>query len=419
MKHYYEKNIVEIKNEYTECLLNILTPLLYEGINSIYKTALTKEEEIIKSSKLDDNIKNPGILKLFQILLKDVPNLNNANIESEVLRIKEQSKCSEWFDLLVKSTIKSYIILLTFNSYTKSKIVEDKYHDNIDINLFVHKCYIESCKNIYNNPNLFWHKYDNIQLKNNQKEIYLLINNGIKEAIRKSLPMKLILNEYMSKDYELELENIKNELMNNNYLLHNQNKQNGGISNNINKDNLEKKKYIPISKILDSDDNNNLEKQLDDIQNDILISEKIENMHEKLNNNIIRSITASENNNKSDYKEVVIDKMMINSSDNNQDDNNQNDNNEDDKDNKDEHDGIDKPFYIDLKTNTKKKGDISFFKDEISKTNKLNSNSNTPNNNIRKIPEISKSRKKFNRASNEYREDIISNKTEYILKSDE
>ncbi len=409
MKHYYEKNIVDIKNEYTDCLLNIITPLLYEGINSIYNTAIIKEEEIIKSSRLDDNIKNPGILKLFQILLKDIPNLNNSNIESEVLRIKEQSKCSEWFDLLVKSTIKSYIILLTFNSYNKSKIVEDKYHETIDINLFIHKCYIESCKNIYNNPNLFWHKYDNLQLKNNQKEIYLLINNGIKEAIRKSLPMKLILEEYISKDYEIE--NIKNELLNNNKISNYDIKeQNGGISNNLNK-----KKYIPISKILDSDENNNLEKQIDDIENDIKVSEHIENINEKINNNIIKSITASEKlDSHENYKEVIIDKMLINSSE--KENNNIEESNNIIEENNGEK-GIDKPFYIDLKTNTKKKGDISFFKDEISKTNKINSN--TQNNNIRKIPEISKSRKKFNRASNEYREDIISNKTEYILKSDE
>ena len=119
MPHYYEKNIVEIKNEYTDFLITILTPLLYEGIKSIYEKA-TKLEENFKQRELEDpSVKNPGVFKIFQICLRDIPNLNTASIENETNRIKEKCKCSEYFDALLKGTIKSHIVLLTFNAKNK------------------------------------------------------------------------------------------------------------------------------------------------------------------------------------------------------------------------------------------------------------------------------------------------------------
>ena len=124
MTHYYEKNIVEIKNEYTDFLINILTPIIHEGIKSIYDKSVKIELTFKQQEQKDPKFINPGVFKIFQLCLRDIPNLNSAAIESEVIRIKEKTKCSEWFDALLKSTIKSHIILLTFNTKNKSKIVE-------------------------------------------------------------------------------------------------------------------------------------------------------------------------------------------------------------------------------------------------------------------------------------------------------
>ena len=44
MTHYYEKNIVDIKQEYTSLLVDITTPLIYEGLKSIYCKAKQKEQ---------------------------------------------------------------------------------------------------------------------------------------------------------------------------------------------------------------------------------------------------------------------------------------------------------------------------------------------------------------------------------------
>lgn len=202
MTHLYEKNIVEIKNEYTTFLINIITPQLYEGIQSMYTEAIKIHTDITNKKIHDNRVNSPGILKLFQFNLKDVVSLNNQQIESEYRRIKEKTRCSEWFDDLVKATIKSNIILLTYTTKkTPSTIVQSKFHERIIVSDFIHKCYIECARSFYNNPELFWHKYDKLQTKKNQKEIYTIIEKSINNAITNMLPMRTILTEYLSNDY--------------------------------------------------------------------------------------------------------------------------------------------------------------------------------------------------------------------------
>lgn len=199
MTHYYEKNIVDIKSEYTSYLINILVPLIYEGFQSIYNHAIDIHEQIENNDRTQQH---PDLTKIFQICLRDIPALNQIAIENEVKRIKEFSRCSEIFDDLIKAVMKSYIILLTFNASGKTcKLVSEKYHDKVNINDFIHKCYVECANIFYNNPELFWHGHDKdtqILCKNNS---YDYIRQGIIEAIHKSLPIKDILREYLTNDY--------------------------------------------------------------------------------------------------------------------------------------------------------------------------------------------------------------------------
>lgn len=202
MTHFYEKNIVEIKSEYTSYLVNVLTPLLYEGIQSTYNHAVERSSKFDSLSKTNPKLKNPGILKIFQTFLKDIPTLSASAVDVETKRIKEFSRCSEWFDDLVKAVIKSYIVLLTYNASGKTcKLVSEKHHEKINVNDFIHKCYIECSVVFYNNPELFWqgHNKENMQLCKNTA--HKLIKNAIIDAIHKMLPIKSILQEYLSNDY--------------------------------------------------------------------------------------------------------------------------------------------------------------------------------------------------------------------------
>lgn len=224
MTHYYEKNIVDIKNEYTEFLITIMTPLIYEGFKSYYLTALNYEIKYKEAEMKNPNIKNIGVLKLFQKILSGVPNMNNNKIEGELIRIRDKCKYADIFEILFKAVIKSNIILLTFNASGKTcKLVQNKYHDKADIKMFIHKCYIESARYFYNYPELFWHKYETLEIKKNQREIFDIIKKSIIEAIRKMLPMKEILDEYLKNEYIVEesddakYRKIKNSLEYENY----------------------------------------------------------------------------------------------------------------------------------------------------------------------------------------------------------
>ncbi len=75
--------LVETKQEYTIQLINVLTPLIYEGLQSIY-------HDVVKISTSDN------ILKNFQTFMQRIPKWNNDIIHNETQRIMNNSKCYYW-----------------------------------------------------------------------------------------------------------------------------------------------------------------------------------------------------------------------------------------------------------------------------------------------------------------------------------
>jgi hypothetical protein len=202
MTYFYERNITEIKNEYTTFLINIITPFIYEGIRSVYQFSVNAHSEFVERGKYDNEIKSPGILKLFQLSLKEIPTLNNNEMEIETNRIKMGSKCADWFDDLVRAVIKSNIILLIFKDpKKKSELLSEEYHNKVQIKDFIHQCYIESARLIYDNPELFGHEYPPLEIKRNQRETCQLIKESIHQAIRQILPAKKMINEFLENNY--------------------------------------------------------------------------------------------------------------------------------------------------------------------------------------------------------------------------
>jgi hypothetical protein len=182
--------LVETKQEYTTQLTNILTPLILEGLNSIYT-------EVLGISKPEN------ILKHFQCFLKRVPKWNIDIIEKETMRIMNNTKSYSWLEDLIKATLKANIVVLTYNPSIKNQIKLDaSLYKNIKINDFIHKIYIECAREIWNNPYLFYHLYPPIELKRNQRDTIVLIKDCIKEAIRKLLPVNHILKIYLGEEIE-------------------------------------------------------------------------------------------------------------------------------------------------------------------------------------------------------------------------
>ena len=177
--------LVETKAEYTSQLINIISPFIYDGIQSLY-------DEALKVSKDNEE------LKIFQNFLKKIPSWNPLILDSEIARILKESDCSDLLPQLLNAVIKSNIMVLTNTPPEKKYTI--KLPKNIDFKKFIHYSYIETAKNIYNNPYLFYHKYSLYDIKKNQRDAQENIKSAINEAIRKLLPLQYILNEYLGED---------------------------------------------------------------------------------------------------------------------------------------------------------------------------------------------------------------------------
>jgi hypothetical protein len=178
---------LEIKNEFTEYLVDIITPYISEGLNSIYREAVKIAEE----SKCPEKT-----LIIFQKILTTVANWNQSKIDEETLRIKRSSNTEEYLDNLVKSVIKSNIILLAYTNKI-SNLIGQTFYNNFTTNIFIHRCYTECAKDAHNNPYLFYHELSTLELKRNQSMIYKNIQACIVKAIRKVLPISIILKEFL------------------------------------------------------------------------------------------------------------------------------------------------------------------------------------------------------------------------------
>jgi len=208
--HYYERNIVEIKTEYTNFLINMMAPLVYEGIKSMYDKSIEVDKETEQLVLQGSVTENPGVLKIFQHFLKNIQTLNSQLIEAEYIRIRDSSKHADIFEKLIRATFKSYIVLLTYNASGKEcKLVNEKFHDKIIIKDFIHKVYIESAKVLFLNPELFWHQFSTIEQQKNKRESINIIREAIKEALIKVLPLNDIITEYLKNDYIIETEETK------------------------------------------------------------------------------------------------------------------------------------------------------------------------------------------------------------------
>jgi len=177
--------LVETKKEYTTQLVNIISPFIFDGVQSLY-------EEACKVSKENEE------LKIFQSFLKKIPSWNNLILETETTRILKESGCEDLLGQLLLAVIKSNIMVLTNTPPERKHTI--KLPSDIDFQKFIHFSYIETAKSIYENPYLFYHKFSVFDVKKNQRDARESIKRSIHEAIRKLLPLQYILKEYLHEE---------------------------------------------------------------------------------------------------------------------------------------------------------------------------------------------------------------------------
>ena len=123
--------------------------------------------------------------------------------------MSDQSKCSDWFEDLIRAIIKSNILILCNNTSCLDESTK-KYYELVNIEDFIHKCYIECAREMFNSPYLLYHKLSAVEIKRNQRDCCNLVKESIREAIRKILPVKYILNQYLTNEFHNKILDNKN-----------------------------------------------------------------------------------------------------------------------------------------------------------------------------------------------------------------
>ncbi|AYV79291.1 MAG: hypothetical protein Faunusvirus8_8 [Faunusvirus sp.] len=177
--------LVDTKNEYTILLTNILGPLLYKGIKSIYTGIMECKDISVQK------------LKSFQLALKDIHQWKKETIEKETNGIIGESGYGVCFEQLVRAVFKANIIILSSDPFSTTHAAPP--HININCSEFIHKCYIECAKIFMKNPFLMKDELtvdvrERILLR---EESIKLIKDAIKDSIRRMLPLDMILRDFL------------------------------------------------------------------------------------------------------------------------------------------------------------------------------------------------------------------------------
>jgi hypothetical protein len=202
MDDFNVSSLHESKNEWGSRLLTILTPLIGEGLKSIFDEAV----HLCKSNNEMDKY-----LMTFQNFISRIPKWNPTIIENEKNRIIERSGCGYLEDLVTCVHIIQLKLLTAIRVGQKQK--------KIDITIpklddFIHKIYINVARKIYKNVYLFEINIPPLQVQKHNRELEIIIQECILNTVRESIPVESILRAYMDETVEEDVvEEIKEEVI--------------------------------------------------------------------------------------------------------------------------------------------------------------------------------------------------------------
>jgi len=192
----------ESKNEWGARLLTILTPLIIEGFKSIFDESVTL---------CKNNGEMEKYLMTFQNLITRIPKWNASIIETERKRIIEKSCCNYLEELVTCVHIIQLKLLTAMRVGQRQK--------KIDINIpklddFIHKAYINVARKIYKNVYLFEISGVPLQVQKHNRELEIIVQECILNAVRESIPIEGILRAYMDETVEEDVvEEIKEQVV--------------------------------------------------------------------------------------------------------------------------------------------------------------------------------------------------------------
>lgn len=194
MDDFIVANLRESKNEWCCYLVDVLTPLINQGIKSMFEQSWNMCVEKGETNKY---------LMTFQNLLSLVGKWNSVTVEEERKRIVEQSGCHYLEELIVCVHIIHLKVMTHIRVGNRQK--------KIDISLpklddFIHKVYIHCARKFYKNVYLFERGLDPLTNQKYAREIELIIQQCILTTVRDSIPKEQIIRSFMDENMEQEEE---------------------------------------------------------------------------------------------------------------------------------------------------------------------------------------------------------------------
>lgn len=194
MDDFTISNLHSSRDEWCARLVNILTPLIIEGLKSIFNESWKMSVENDEASKY---------LMTFQNMLCRVPKWNSEIIEEERKRIIERSGCGYLEDLITCVHVIQLKVLTCIRVGNKQK--------KIDISIpkldaFLHKAYIHAARKVYMNVYLFEKNVSALTVQKHNRELEMIVQECILAAVRESIPTEAIIRAYLDESVEQEEE---------------------------------------------------------------------------------------------------------------------------------------------------------------------------------------------------------------------
>lgn len=290
----YNVNVLsEAKNEYSCRLLSILTPVVIDGVKSIFNDA----ERLCIENDEDDKY-----LMTFQNFLSRVPKWNESIIEDECRRIINVTGCNYLEDLLTCVHIAQLKVLTSVRVSQKQKKID---LDIPKLSKFLHQVYTAFARKLYKNVYLFEKIITPLQYQKNMRECEILCKESILEVIRSSIPVEKILRSYIDEtvDEEVVHEIVEKEIEKEVEPTNESTEQNVESSTTEQPDEFSKTPILKLEKNaeLNLDDSTNNEVTGNEVQ----IS-KVESLDEELSEDINNPTPMGESTDNNDTKSVGI-----------------------------------------------------------------------------------------------------------------
>ena len=199
MDDYSVTSLYESKNEWASRLVNILTPLVQEGIRSIFDESV----KLCVGNKEQDKY-----LMTFQNLLSRVPKWNPNIIKDETARIKERSTCGYLEDLITCVHIIHLKCMTVMRVGNKQKKVDIKIPHLSD---FIHKIYVNTARKVYSNVYIFERGIQPLHTQRNNREFEIIVKECIYNTIRDNIPVEELIKMYLEDTIEDVVEVTENE----------------------------------------------------------------------------------------------------------------------------------------------------------------------------------------------------------------